>query len=104
MCLERFDRRGALVQRCAMNDDDHSKHAEELVRQVWNNKFPRVAPHLSWDPFVLGLDESLADEIAHSLHPMPAEMAAALDWWRDKMVAAIDELVQRYKNPPSEEI
>jgi hypothetical protein len=82
-------------------NDDHSKHAEGLVRQVWNNKFPHVAAHLSWDPLVLGIDESLADEIVCSLHPMPEEMAAALDWWRDKMVAAIDEIVQHYKNNPN---
>ena len=28
---------------------------------------------------------------------MPAEMTAALDCWRNKMVAAIDEVVQRLK-------
>lgn len=103
MCLKRFDRRGALVQRRAMNSDDHDKHAEGLVRQVWNNKFPHAAARFPWSPLVMGIDESLADEIACSLHPMPADMAAALDYWRDKMVATIDEIVQSYKNnPPSD--
>jgi hypothetical protein len=79
-----------------MNNDDH---AEGLVRQVWNNKFPTRA-HLPWHPLHMGLDESLAEAIAHSLHPFPADMAVALDWWRNKMVATIDELVQHYKNNP----
>src|SRR5258708_884269 len=97
MCLKRFDRRGALVQRRYMNNDDHAK---EMLRQVWNNHFPHLS-HLSWDPLVLGIDESLAAEIAHSLHPFPPEMAAALDYWRNKMVAAIDEIVQQFKNNPN---
>jgi hypothetical protein len=82
-----------------MNNDDHSKHAEEMLRQVWNNHFPHWS-HLSWDP-LFSIDESLAAEIAHSLHPFPAEMAATLDCWRDKMVAAIDEIVQQFKNNPN---
>jgi hypothetical protein len=28
---------------------------------------------------------------------MPAKMAAVLDYWRTKTVAAVDEIVQRYK-------
>jgi hypothetical protein len=43
------------------------------------------------------IDESLPVAIVRSLHPMSAEMAAALDCWRSKMVTAIDNVVQRYK-------
>lgn len=83
-----------------MNDDDHNEHAEGLLRQVWNN-------HFSTRPWFTAfmIDDSLPYLVARSLHPMPAEMAAALDCWRDKMVAAIDEVVLHYKNnpqPPSE--
>jgi hypothetical protein len=74
------------------NDDDHGAR---LVRQVWNN-------HLRYydEDDVFHVDKSLPNAIVESLHPMPDEMAAALDWWRDKMVAAIDELVQSYKDDP----
>jgi hypothetical protein len=83
------------------NDDERSKHAAELVRQVWCNKFAkRAALYPSWDPLALGIDESLAEEIVCSLHPFPEDMAAALDWWRNQMVATIDEVVRQFKNDP----
>jgi hypothetical protein len=96
-----------------MNNDDHGEHAEAMLRQVWNNHF---GPGLSWDEArqvwftsyswdnAFAIDEGaitivmrLPAAIVRSLHPMPAEMAATLDCWRDKMVAAVDEVVQRYK-------
>ena len=79
-----------------MNNDDHNEHAEGLLRQVWANRFP----HSSWYT-VFSIDESVPAAIAYSLHPMPAEMAATLDYWRDKMVAAIDKVVLHHKNNPN---
>jgi hypothetical protein len=95
-----------------MNNDDHNEHAEGLLRQVWNNHLPGFSwdravwfTSSSWDgAFVSSswdgafiIDESLPVAIVRSLHPMPAEMAAALDCWRSKMVTAIDNVVRRYK-------
>jgi len=74
-----------------------STREELILRQIWNNKFPHLS-HLSWDPLHLGIDESLAEAIAHSLEPMPEEMAAVLDYWRDRMVATIDAIVDNYKS------
>jgi hypothetical protein len=65
---------------------------EEMLRQVCNNHFG----HRSFDKLFI-IDESVPGAIAHSLHPTPTEMAATLDRWRDKMIAAIDEVVLRYK-------
>jgi len=50
-------------------------------------------PHSSWHTAFI-IDESLPGAIAYSLHPMPAEIAAALDCWRDKMVAAVDKVIR----------
>jgi hypothetical protein len=77
-----------------MNNDDDD-HGARLVRQVWNN-------HLRYyeEQDVYGIDTSLPAAIARSLHPMPDEMAIALDWWRNKMIAAIDVIVQSYKDDP----
>jgi hypothetical protein len=66
---------------------------EEMLKQVCNNYF---APYTSLDELFV-IDRSVPMAIAESLHPMPAEMAATLDCWRDKMIAAIEEVVLRYK-------
>jgi hypothetical protein len=66
---------------------------EMMLRQVWSNAFE---PHLPWsDAFVI--DHSLPAEVASQIAGT-ADVAAALDCWRDKMVAAVDEVVRRYKS------
>jgi hypothetical protein len=69
---------------------------EDMLRQVWSNHF---LPYSSWDHAFI-IDESLPQAVASSLHPFPDEMAATLDCWRSKMIAAVDEAVQRCKNDP----
>ena len=75
----------------------NEKRGEELLRHVWNMEF-RI---LGWEePFII--DESLPSSVVKHLHLMPAEMTAALDCWHEKMVAAIDEVVQRLKAEAAE--
>ena len=77
-----------------------STRAEELLRQVFNNYYGeemrsyerRTGERLTWEDFVL--EDAFAYNIVQSLHPMPEEMAAALDCLRNKAVAHIDALVQ----------
>jgi hypothetical protein len=62
---------------------------EMMLRQVWANAFT----HLPWsDAFVI--DESLPLEVTRQIAG-PQDVAAALDCWRSKMVAAVDEVVIR---------
>ena len=63
---------------------------EGLLRQVWNKEDSDAPFH---NAFIV--DESLACTIVESLPP--AEAAAVLEYWRNKMVEAIDEVVQRVK-------
>jgi hypothetical protein len=86
-----------------------STREEELLRQVWNNyygdEFLRrqelaTGDRLTWEFFTL--EDSFAYDIVRSLHPMPEAMAAALDCWRNKMVAVIDEKVQHLKAEAAE--
>jgi hypothetical protein len=80
-----------------------STRAEELLRQVFNNYYGeemrsyerRTGKRLTWEDFVL--EDAFAYNIVQSLHPMPEEMAAALDCLRNKAVAQIDALVQHLK-------
>jgi hypothetical protein len=66
-----------------------AQRGEDMLRQIWSNNFETLA----WkEAFVI--DHSLPNAVVESLHPMPAEMKEALDCWRDKMVAAIDEVAQ----------
>jgi len=65
---------------------------EMMLRQVWANAFSA----LPWsDAFVV--DQSLPAEVDRQI-ASPADVAAALDCWRTMMVAAIDEVVRRYKS------
>lgn len=64
---------------------------EMMLRQVWSNAFST----LPWDD-AFAIDESFAYEIRHQIAGS-ADVAAALDCWRNKMLAAIDEVVARYK-------
>lgn len=80
-----------------MKTDDDKLNPEYMLRQIWNNHFNASPWHEA-----LQLDESFPAAIAHSLLPVPAALTAALDYWRDQMVAAVDDIVQRYKNNPSE--
>jgi hypothetical protein len=66
---------------------------EKILRQICNNYFD----HTSFDELFI-IDESIPATIVHSLHQMPVEKAATLDCWRDKIVAAIEEVALRYKN------
>jgi hypothetical protein len=65
---------------------------EDVLKQIWRNHFET----LEWER-AFELDESLARAIAYSLQPMPAEKEAALEYWRERTYAAVDEIVQRYK-------
>lgn len=81
---------------------------EKLLWQVWNNNYGeeylrnyerRTGERLTWEFF---LDDGFAYDIVRSLHPMPEAMAAALDCWRNKNVARVDEFVQRLKAEAAE--
>jgi tRNA uridine 5-carbamoylmethylation protein Kti12 len=77
-------------------DEMNKPTPEDLLRQVWSKYFR----HVPWDRAFF-IDQRLPDAVARDLHPVPAEMVAALDCWRANMIAAVDEVVQRYKNDPS---
>jgi len=65
---------------------------EMMLRQVWANT---AGPHLPWsDAFVIdhGFPYAVVEQIAGA-----DDVAAALDCWRNMMVAAIDEVVRRCK-------
>jgi hypothetical protein len=65
---------------------------EMMLRQVWANAFE---PHLPWsDAFVI--DHCLPCEVVRQIAGT-ADVAAALDCWRNMMVAAVDAVVARYK-------
>jgi prophage regulatory protein len=75
---------------------------EMMLRQVWNSTFaPPAKLREEWATFgpweeIFIIDESMASEVARQI-ASPADRAAALDCWRNKMVAAIDAVVRRYK-------
>jgi hypothetical protein len=77
---------------------------EMMLRQVWNNTFAPPAKlreewatsgPSDWEEIFI-IDESMASEVARQI-ASPADRAAALDCWRNKMVAAIDAVVLRHK-------
>jgi hypothetical protein len=71
---------------------DPTTRAEEMLKQVWNNNFG----DWPWDrAFVV--DKSLPELIVENPFLTPEEMTAVLGYWRNKMVASIDEVVQRYQ-------
>jgi hypothetical protein len=78
--------------------EDQSKKLtpEEMLRQVWNNYFP----HRPWEEAFI-IDTGLSRAVARSLLPFPEEMAATLDWWRDKMIAVVDATTAHCKNEPT---
>jgi len=65
---------------------------EMMLAQVWSNAFGCLGP--LEEAFVI--DESLPGEVVEQIAGA-ADVAAALDCWRDKMVAAVDEVVRRFK-------
>jgi hypothetical protein len=65
---------------------------EMMLRQVWANTFGCLGP--LEEAFVI--DHSLPAQVAEQI-ASPADVAAALDCWRTKMVAAVDEVVRRFK-------
>src|SRR2546429_4774292 len=72
-------------------------HCRYGPRRLGDHSCRRYEGRRTFDELFI-IDESLPVYIARSLHPMPAEMAAVLDCWRNKIGAAVDEVVQRYKN------
>jgi hypothetical protein len=88
-----------------------STREEEMLRQVWNNNYGeeclrnqerRTGRVWTWEEHAFAIGPSFAHDIVRSLHPMPEAMAAALDCWRNKMVAGLDEFVQRLKAEAAE--
>jgi len=71
---------------------------EMMLQQVWSNAFGCSGP---LDRTFI-IDESLPSEVVEQI-ASPADVAAALDCWRAKLVAAIDEVVRRYKEPRCDE-
>jgi hypothetical protein len=65
--------------------------AEMMLRQVCSNN----STHLPWG-YTFTMDDSLPAEVVEQIVD-PADVAAVLDCWRSLMVAAIDEVVRRYK-------
>jgi hypothetical protein len=74
-----------------MNTQNLPTREEMMLRQVWANTFIYSA----WDKAFI-IDESFPSEVTRQIAG-PADVAAALDCWRNKMVAAVDEVVRRYK-------
>ena len=71
---------------------DEPTREELMLRQVWSNVFGCLGP--LEEAFVI--DQSLPAQVAEQIAGA-ADVAATLDCWRDKMVAAIDEVVRRFK-------
>ena len=80
---------------------------EGLLFHVWQANYGDEAlrndeictgKRLTWEELVFVFDESFPTEVAQYLRLRPADKAAALDCWRDKMVALMDELVQMPQN------
>jgi hypothetical protein len=71
--------------------DGECARAEMMLRQVAANAFSFT----TLEEFFT-IDESLPSEVASQIATL-TDVAAALDCWRNKMVAAIDEVVRRYK-------
>lgn|SRR5262249_18057188 len=63
---------------------------ESMLRQVAANAF---RGYLSFEELFV-IDKSLPEEVTRQI-ATPADAAAALDCWRNMMVAAIDEVVER---------
>ena len=77
---------------------------EMILRHVWDNTFAPPAKlreesatfaRSDWEEILI-IDESMASEVVRQI-ANPADRVAALDCWRNKMVAAIDAVVLRYK-------
>ena len=66
---------------------------ESMLRQVAANAFG----HLTFED-LLTIDESLPGEVSRQIAGS-ADIAAALDCWRDLMHAAVDAVVERYNAP-----
>jgi hypothetical protein len=64
-----------------------------MLRQVWANAFNAYW----WDSDAFFIDESLPRAVVNQI-ASPADVAAALDCWRNMMVAAVDAVVARYKS------
>jgi len=65
---------------------------EMMLQQVWSNAFGHV---VDWEIGFM-IDVSLPAEVVKQISG-PADIAAALDCWRNIMVARIDEVVRDYK-------
>jgi hypothetical protein len=65
---------------------------EMMLRQVWANA---NEPWMHFDE-AFTIEEYLPREVTKQIAD-PADVAAALDCWRNMMVAAVDEVARRYK-------
>ena len=89
-----------------------STRAEEMLRQVWNNAnaneehkrmYERVTGRVkTFEECAFVIDQALPYDIVRELHLMPDEMAAVLNCWHNKMVAALDQFVQDLKAEAAE--
>jgi len=70
---------------------DKPTREELMLRQVWNNAFDYPA----WDEAFF-IEDRLPVEVVRQIAG-PADVAAALDCWRNKMIAAVDAVARRFK-------
>jgi hypothetical protein len=70
---------------------------ENMLRQVVFNAWNPA--HMPFEDFFV-IDQSLPEEVTRQIAGS-ADVAAALNCWRNMMVAAIDEVVERLSRGPS---
>jgi hypothetical protein len=79
---------------------------KEVLERVWEECFPTLPPPAvpSTDWFVI--DESLPATVvyeARELELTPVQVCAALDYWRNTMIQAVDEVAVRLKQQAEEQ-